>query len=261
MSLKTLVLAAVAAVVVASPAGAAVTVTYFGAAQWGASDATLGVAGYTIEDFENANLVGGLKIALSGSVSGNFAATSVLPATSVFDPSTDPALFSGQPIKAFSLGTWDGSHGLINNPGPSFAPDPSDWYNYSNWKDLTFLLPVGVTSVGFSLEQVQTADTILINGNVVVGNLIELVGPGTATYTEPGCCTFNARNGYLRFDSDAAITSLQILSTAGDGYMIDHFAFNAQQGGVPEPTTWALMISGFSLVGAAMRRRRAIISA
>ena len=28
-------------------------------------------------------------------------------------------------------------------------------------------------------------------------------------------------------------------------------------GGVPEPTTWALMLGGFGLAGAALRRRRA----
>jgi PEP-CTERM motif len=29
-------------------------------------------------------------------------------------------------------------------------------------------------------------------------------------------------------------------------------------GGVPEPASWALMIAGFGLVGAAMRRRAAV---
>lgn len=32
-------------------------------------------------------------------------------------------------------------------------------------------------------------------------------------------------------------------------------------GGVPEPATWALMISGFGLAGAALRRRRAVAAA
>lgn len=41
-----------------------------------------------------------------------------------------------------------------------------------------------------------------------------------------------------------------------------HWAFDilnvqqAAQGGVPEPTTWAMMIAGFGLIGGTMRRRR-----
>ena len=30
---------------------------------------------------------------------------------------------------------------------------------------------------------------------------------------------------------------------------------------VPEPTTWAMMIMGFGLVGSAMRRRNAVLAA
>lgn len=38
---------------------------------------------------------------------------------------------------------------------------------------------------------------------------------------------------------------------------VDDFTFgSARIGGVPEPTTWAMMIAGFGLVGAGMRRRK-----
>ncbi|THD64539.1 MAG: PEP-CTERM sorting domain-containing protein [Phenylobacterium sp.] len=35
---------------------------------------------------------------------------------------------------------------------------------------------------------------------------------------------------------------------------------DAQAGGVPEPSAWALMIAGFGLTGAALRRRRAAVA-
>ncbi len=39
-----------------------------------------------------------------------------------------------------------------------------------------------------------------------------------------------------------------------DGVILDNFAFTS--GTVPEPASWAMLIAGFGLTGAAMRRRR-----
>lgn len=47
---------------------------------------------------------------------------------------------------------------------------------------------------------------------------------------------------------------------ADDGLAIDDFSLSATTA-VPEPATWALMIAGFSLVGAAKRRRRIVVTA
>lgn len=50
-----------------------------------------------------------------------------------------------------------------------------------------------------------------------------------------------------------------LFSTFGGGnqvVVISGFVAPPTQGGVPEPATWAMMISGFGLVGGAMRRRR-----
>ncbi len=38
---------------------------------------------------------------------------------------------------------------------------------------------------------------------------------------------------------------------------VKQISFNAVQGGVPEPASWAMMLAGFGLVGAAARRRSA----
>jgi len=52
-------------------------------------------------------------------------------------------------------------------------------------------------------------------------------------------------------------------TTAIDNVSIDTFANNPgaappPSGGVPEPASWALMIAGFGLAGAALRRRSAL---
>ncbi len=244
------VLAATIGLIAATEAHATVTLTTFGASQWGASDATLGVAGYTIENFEGVTLAGGLRVARSGGLTGNFAATGVLPSTSIFDPSTDPALVSGLPLRAFSRGVWDGTHVLINHPGPGFVSPQDDWYSDSgNWKNLTFTLPAGVTSVGFSLEQLDApGDTLLVNGVAVTTDLYSLLFAASDTDTQSGI-TFSSRNGYLRIDSDQEIQTVALIGANGDGYAIDHFAFN-----VPEPASVAVL--GIALAGLAGARRR-----
>ena len=53
------------------------------------------------------------------------------------------------------------------------------------------------------------------------------------------------------------VTSVQTLSADNIGPVLDNVLVS-QAGGVPEPATWALLIAGFGMVGATMRRRRAI---
>lgn len=89
----------------------------------GAPDATIGVSGFTIENFEDTALAPGLMISRFGGVVGNFGPTATLPASSVFDPTTDPNTAAGG-LQAFVSGVWDGSNVLINHPGPSFSDLP-----------------------------------------------------------------------------------------------------------------------------------------
>ena len=56
-----------------------------------------------------------------------------------------------------------------------------------------------------------------------------------------------------------ADTAYQVVNTAWGSQLMS----NAVGGGtaaIPEPTTWAMMISGFGLAGAALRRRRVSVS-
>jgi hypothetical protein len=48
-----------------------------------------------------------------------------------------------------------------------------------------------------------------------------------------------------------------------DVFGVDGISFNVASpvGGVPEPASWAMLIAGFGLIGAAMRRRRSVLSA
>lgn len=56
----------------------------------------------------------------------------------------------------------------------------------------------------------------------------------------------------------SGVTRLVISSTDFGGVTYDDFTFTpGASGGVPEPAAWAMMIAGFGLAGASLRRRRA----
>lgn len=68
---------------------------------------------------------------------------------------------------------------------------------------------------------------------------------------------YGGQLGFIGFtDSSNLITSVR-LNAENDILAVDDVRFAVGNGGVPEPAAWALMLSGFGLVGGAMRRRRA----
>ena len=82
----------------------------------------------------------------------------------------------------------------------------------------------------------------------------------------------NVVEGAASGDLDSPIWTTDTVSGPGYGYAFKddaggsrlyYAAFDAQSVAfsVPEPTSWALMISGFGLAGAALRRRRAAVEA
>lgn len=240
--------------IAATPARAGFTITYFGPSAWGTTDAALGVSGYTIENFEDTALAPGLLVArLNGGV-GNFAATNTLPATSVFDPTTDPAAV----IQAFLRGVWDGSNVLINNPGPGFSASPAAWYSDgSHWADLELTFPAQTVSVGFSLQQMeQSGNRLFVNGaTLLVPDLTSALATlGTDIELYSGG-SFISRNGYIRIDATGTDTIQTVLidngtsGPFGDGLAIDHLAFQ-----VPEPAS--LGVLGLAAFGLGLVRRR-----
>lgn len=72
------------------------------------------------------------------------------------------------------------------------------------------------------------------------------------------------------FGQMGRVTSLDLAAYDAIGWNIDYDVFNSDQAfstkdiylaAVPEPSTWAMLISGFLLTGTMMRRRRALASA
>lgn len=173
---------------------------------WGTDDSSLGVAEATVEDFEDTTLVPGLSVFWEAPA-GNIGPVAVLPA--VFDPLTDP--FG----TAFVGGTWDGQRCLITGRG-------NQSFNYSagaNWGDLVLNFDPPQRRVGFSVQQMDQATRLIVNGRDV------------GDFTQVSDLDFNGgRQGYVRLSakSGSRISSVRFqngrVTTFGDGLAIDHLA-------------------------------------
>lgn len=97
--------------------------------------------------------------------------------------------------------------------------------------------------VGFSGARIVAYDT---NGAQL--GMAERFGEGAGT------------NNFVDLTVNAAgiksVKLYQPLASGGDGTLFENFAFSGQAG-VPEPAAWAMMIGGFGVAGAMIRRRRA----
>lgn len=215
-----------------------ISVTAFNAASWGDADATLGITGYTIEDFEDTTLASGLLIGWE-TPAGNVSPAGTLP--NLFNPLSDPfgnAFYSG------GSGAWDGSYGLINTR----TNESYDYNAAANWGDILITFTTPVTSAGFSVQQNGLPTFLVINGTNF-GSLDSLTG-----LTADGF-----RYGYLRIDATSgSISTIQLMNARNppyaynDGFMLDHLAFQA----IPEPSTYAAAAGLLALVAAAWTRRK-----
>lgn len=219
---------AVAGLASVSPAA---TVTIFSVAStpWQSSDATLGLTGANIVDFESTALPAGVTVSVT-SPAGSYGPTSTLPFL------FDPAVNDPNAAKVLVPGIWDGSHVFVNrldaNVPLGYVDTP-----VTKWGSFTFGFPTGTTLVGFSVGQMELVQTLSVNGSPL------------AFLDNSNFPLLNQRNGYLVITAGIGetISSVSIGAFQGDGYSIDHLAYV-----VPEPASLTLL----SLASLLLQRRR-----
>jgi DNA-binding winged helix-turn-helix (wHTH) protein len=174
---------------------------------WPRTDAEIGVEGFQIEDFEDVTLVEGLQIELSDSATDNFGPTAKLPL--IFNPEIDDT--GG--ARVFVAGVWDGARVHINR-----RTSPPHGYEDYVWGDVTFHVPEGASSFGFSLHDMDRNTELTVNSNFLV-DLRRLLPSGTT------------RSGYVRIDAAPGQTIFSVkvansvTETTGDALVFDHVAF------------------------------------
>jgi hypothetical protein len=164
-------------------------------------------------------------------------------------------------------GAWDGANGgglqvEDNSPWPGQATPDGSYYAFiqnSGYIEQTF---TAATTGHFTLSWLDAGRPLgCCFGNQhydVTVSGIGAVGGFDTTTSQP----FSARSSssFYLTAGEAYTVRFQGTRTGGDDTaFIDQVVLN--QGAVPEPAAWALMIVGFGSAGAMLRRRRAVLAA
>ena len=169
--------------------------------------------------------------------------------------------FGGPAVGADPLGdTWKASGSSWGEPGlglGSIAFNPNAVSNHKGtFADrFSFIFLEGVNGVvdqtpaagpgGFETTTRFSTGGVLWNTQFVGGNKVVFTAP-TGTYIHQG------QNFFVNIAFTGPVDT-NSFSFAG--------LWTDDAGGVPEPTTWALMLGGFGLAGVALRRRRVALAA
>jgi hypothetical protein len=122
--------------------------------------------------------------------------------------------------------------------------DPGDFAKQEEVDALNLLGLAGTTSTIKVLEKLDNSGNFVrpLNGLTYIG---VHYGAGQGPVNTPGGVT-----AFYRFDAGVNLDSISFTNGSVSGV-----ALYATGGAVPEPATWAMMIGGFGVIGAASRRR------
>ena len=131
------------------------------------------------------------------------------------------------------------------NAADSFDPSDDGYYNFGLSFSLTAAEAAGASFLGrFASDNI--VDDIRLNGNSL-GN-----GGGFGFWTD-----FTANpSSFVTGDNFLLFPVRNFKQNGGNPAGLRVEFQNSAVGGVPEPATWAMMITGFGLAGVALRRRR-----
>lgn len=134
--------------------------------------------------------------------------------------------------------------------------------------------PFGLTAVAYTNNRAGATATMLFGIDAASGNLVRATNANAGTYvnTSAGGNAFGplgvALTGPVGFDISGG-SGATFLSAGGNFFTVDRSSGAASlvgalasdltgvtAGAVPEPASWAMLITGFGLTGAMMRRRK-----
>lgn len=166
------------------------------------------------------------------------------------------ALAAGASITSASPNFGDGFSGVsVTTFGGLFGFNTTvggaKWFGFPDQGPATATISFGsaTNSFGFWTTGVQTNFTSAITLTQIDGSQLVFSLPINSN----GGANFFGVTDMIGFTS-VTLT----LNSTGDAWGVDDFSYNGVNGGVPEASTWMMLIAGFGLVGAAARRRKMV---
>lgn len=211
--------AALATAAVTPASAATVILTFDNAAQPGAVQACTGADGGLTDRLCNHNSFVGVDYGTTAQLGVSYNAGGTDTSLRAYDS----GFYRGG---AYNLGAGNLFSDIVFTPAAGYEVSLKSW-NYAKGS---------ATHVDYFFEVRDSANNLVASHTAGANGSFTA---NTAYFTGP--LTFRFRN-------------------EGGGAVIDNVELDVRglaQGGVPEPTSWALMLSGFGFVGSAMRRRSA----
>lgn len=139
--------------------------------------------------------------------------------------------------------------------------------------DIISLAAAGTRTISFSAPVsglLLAVNSWNVNGTTTFNAPFSVVGQGqgywgNGTFQNVTATSFfsgpsNEIHGILRFDGPISSLTFTDPFENWHGFTLG-VEGETTAGGVPEPSSWAMLISGFGLVGGALRRRRSVVAA
>ena len=152
-----------------------------------------------------------------------------------------------------SAGIYTGNIGGIA-ADPAFGGQLDAYFAVLGGGKATFSFATAVSSFGFDLGSADNYNTVTVNfagggSQSFAGAQLNFPGPASGNQSIVGT------NGRVTIfgGANGPISSVAFASS-GNSFEFDNIGV---MGAVPEPTTWALFILGFGMIGAVMRRKSA----
>jgi hypothetical protein len=140
------------------------------------------------------------------------------------------------------------------------------YFNQSNYNTTAWRMMTMCQEIGHTLGLAHT-NTITTNKNT--GSCMDYTNDptgtrgsnGTLANLAPNSVDFTALNGIYATVNKTQLPYTKPTYWSGEGYSIDGVEVDSGGSFVPEPAAWTMLITGFGLIGSAMRRRRVPLTA
>jgi hypothetical protein len=176
-------------------------------------------------------------------------------------------------LSSFALGDYDIIvYAAQGNEAPADDVAALDAHIAGGGRVIFTTWTVGNPSLGADWNGSSNFTSLTVGPQFSAGitNPLDVVNPGWATFSIGLSVTSGTEAGSFAFGNSAIVignggrtiwNGFLTDTVASERLYLNQLGFLSGGGAIPEPASWAMLIAGFGLTGAAMRRRRLLATA